>query len=55
MFVGKQDEIANPIDTFWAKEHVKTTIFYNEIENFDHGSFTVGRDMSYLKDCLKLL
>ena len=55
MFVGKNDDVANPIDTRWAKKKVNTTLFYEEIDNFDHGSFTIGRNMSYLKDVLVLL
>ena len=55
MFVGKQDDLANPIDTRWAREQIKTTQYYEEIDDFDHGSFTIGKDMSYLKKCLEIL
>jgi len=34
---------------------VRTTKYYSQIDDFDHGSFMLGKDMSYLNDCLSLL
>ena len=48
MFVGKQDDLANPLDTRWARSQIPSTYHHEEIGNFDHGSFTIGKDMSYL-------
>lgn len=55
MFVGKQDDLATPEDTRWARDEIKTTIYYEELDNFDHGSFMLGKDMSFMKTVLKLV
>jgi len=55
MFVGKQDPLANPTDTQWARDQIKTTIHYEEINNFDHGSFMLGKDMSFMDTVLKVV
>ena len=55
MFVGKQDDLATPKDTQWARDQIKTTIHYEELDNFDHGSFMLGKDMSFMKNVLKIV
>ena len=55
MFVGKQDDLATPADTQWARDQIKTTIYYEELDNFDHGSFMLGKDMSFMDTVLKLV
>ena len=55
MFAGKQDALANPIDTRNVRDSIKTVKKYMEIDNFDHGSFLLGKDMSYLEEVVALM
>lgn len=55
MFVGKQDDLATPEDTQWARDQIKTTIYYEELDQFDHGSFMLGKDMSFMERVLQLV
>jgi cephalosporin-C deacetylase-like acetyl esterase len=52
MFVGMQDDLAPPSDTRWARDQVKTTVHYEEIDNFDHASFVLGKNTSYVDTAL---
>jgi len=54
-FVGKQDPLANLADVKWASEQTPTTVHYQEIDNCDHGSYLLGKDMSFLKDVVPLV
>ena len=47
MFAGKYDDLANPTDTRNVRDNIKTVKKYVEIDNFDHGSFLLGKDMIY--------
>ena len=55
MFVGKQDPLANLIDCKWAAETIKSTVHYQEIDNCDHGSYLLGKDMSFMFDVIALV
>lgn len=55
MFVGKQDDLAVPEDTQWARDQIPSTIYYEEIDNFDHGSFMLGKDMSFMDNVLAIV
>lgn len=48
MFVGDKDPLATPMDTKWATTQLGNVIHYEVIENFDHSTFTIGLDMSYM-------
>jgi hypothetical protein len=54
MFVGEYDDLATPKDTRWAKFEMKTTVYYEVWNNMDHGSFHLGKDMTYLNTALNL-
>jgi hypothetical protein len=53
MFVGKQDPLSTPAVGAWTKERVASNlVYYKDLNNWDHGTFSVGKDMSYLEDVL---
>ena len=54
MFVGMNDSFISPIDTRRLRDQLSTIIHYEEMDNFDHSSFLVGKDMSYLTEVLQL-
>lgn len=53
MYVGQQDPLATPLDTKWATTQLGNVIHYEVMDNFDHGAFTLGLDMSYIERVLK--
>ena len=55
MFVGKQDPLANLVDCKWAADTIKSTIHYQEIDNCDHGSYLLGKDMSFMFEVIALV
>lgn len=55
LFVGKEDSIANPVDTRVIKDTIQSIKKYVELDNFDHGSFMLAKDMSYLNQVLEEL
>ena len=55
IFVGKQDELSTPAVGKWTKDQVKKTVYYKDIDNWDHSSFSTGKDMSYFQDVLILM
>lgn len=47
-FVGKQDDLATPFDALWAKDQIgEDVIYYQEIDQFNHHSFTFGLHQKY--------
>jgi hypothetical protein len=49
LFAGKYDDLATVEDARWAKEQIQSKYLnYKEIDQFDHSSFLLGKDMSYL-------
>lgn len=53
MFVGNQDELSTPAVGQWTKEKVNSTlVYYEELENWDHYTYAVGKDMSYMENVL---
>jgi hypothetical protein len=55
MFVGDEDSFADPTDAHWAYTQIPSAIFYQELKNFDHSSFTDGKDMSYTQTMVDLV
>lgn len=55
MFVGKDDELSTPGVGQWTKNNIKNSVFYQELDNWDHSSFSIGKDMSYFEDVLSLM
>ena len=54
-FVGKQDDLADPIDTLYVSKRISTLIEYKLIDQCDHYSFSLGKDMSFVKDAIDLV
>jgi hypothetical protein len=56
MFVGEEDPLSAPQDTAWAYSQIQPSsrVHYEEIPNFDHESFTLGKNMTYV-DTIKSL
>jgi len=49
LFAGKYDDLATVEDARWAREQIKSKyLIYKEIDQFDHSSFLLGKNMSYL-------
>ena len=56
LFVGKQDELATCESASWLKSQLGNSIIhYKEYENVNHSSFTMGKDIGYLKDVIRVL
>lgn len=56
MFVGKQDDLSSPAHGQWTRDKVnKTIVYYEEIDQHDHFSPSVAKDMSYVDEVIKLL
>ena len=55
MFVGEKDDIATPGDCQWAHSQIKSVVHYEEIPGFNHGSFSMAKDMSYMNKVLQLI
>lgn len=55
MFVGKQDTLANHVDCKWAASQIASTVHYQEIDNCDHGSYLLGKDVSFMFDVINLV
>ena len=55
MFIAMQDPLVHPDDARWLRDTVKNVVHYSEYENYDHASFTKGKDMQYLDHVLTLM
>lgn len=56
MFVGKQDDLGTPEVGRWTLDRVNhTTVYYNELDNHNHFTSSVGIDMSFVNDIIMLL
>jgi hypothetical protein len=55
MFVGKEDYLAHHQDCDWARSQIKSMVYYEELEDFDHSTFISGKDMSYFVKVLDLI
>jgi hypothetical protein len=55
MFVGKQDELSTPEVGKWTNSQVKNSVYYKDLDNWDHATYSVGNDMSYFEDVLSLM
>jgi len=58
MFVGKDDDLADPEDARWAREEIRyggnALVEYYEF-NAGHASFMIGKDMSYFNRVIDLV
>ena len=54
MFSGKFDRVVNIDDNIEFAAHIPTVV-KSEALNFDHLSFLIGKDMSYMLEVLNLL
>lgn len=55
-FVGAEDSLADPTDAKEAYDDVGTAaIHWEVIPNFDHGSFCMGVDMSYMNTVVSIV
>ena len=55
MFVGAEDHMATPKDTAWEKDQLGNVVHYEVIDKFDHESFMLGFDTSYVNRALDLV
>lgn len=56
LFVGKQDTFADEYDVMWLKRGLGKRVVEEKVyNNFDHFSFQIGKDMSYVQDVIDLL
>jgi len=55
MYAGTVDDLANPTDTRNLRDNVKTVKKYVELEDFDHGSFLLGKNMTFLNDVVEIM
>ena len=55
MFVGKNDYLGPPEMGKWTRDQINSTVHYQEIDQWDHWSFTAGKNMSYFEDVLALM
>jgi len=55
MFVGAEDHLATPGDASWEKDQLGNVVHYEVIENFDHESFMLGLDTSYITRALEVV
>jgi len=55
MFVGLQDDLADPVDTRNLRSSLNTVSFYQEYDQMDHGSFLIGKNMDYFSDVIAQL
>lgn len=56
LFVGEQDDLADPTDVQWLYGKLdKRVKGYKVLSNFDHYSFSVGKDMSWTKDVVNIV
>lgn len=48
MFVGEQDPLADMKDATWAYQSIPSAVHFQTINNCDHSSYMVGKDMSFM-------
>jgi len=56
LFVGKQDDLSTPEVGQWTKNKIKDSlVYYKEIDQHDHFSSAVAKDMSFMTDVIELI
>ena len=55
MFVGSDDTLSVPEGAKWALKSLPKETEYFYVQDWDHASFGVGKDMSYFDEVLKQL
>ena len=55
MFVGDHDTFAVPIDTEILRKKLPNVNHFKIYPNMDHSSFSIGKDMSFMKDVITVL
>jgi hypothetical protein len=51
-FVGAKDDFADPTDSKWTSNQIKSVAHYKVIPQFDHYSFLIAKDMSFMKEVI---
>lgn len=56
MLVAKNDDVSNPVDARILQQSIGNAVkYYAELDEMDHSSFTIGKDMGYLSQVLQLI
>ena len=56
IFAGNQDALADPTNVAWLIDKLGTKVNeFVQIDQFDHQSFSIGRDMGYTANVLNLI
>lgn len=55
MFVGTNDTWSVPEGAQWALERLPKETDYFQLEDWDHASYGLGKDMSYFDNVMKQL
>jgi len=55
MFVGGDDHLATPSDAIWEREQLGNVVHFEVMSDFDHESFMLGLDTSYITRALELV
>ena len=56
IFVGVQDNMADPLDVAWLRNKLGDKVVkYVELDQFDHQSFSIGKNMTWTADVLEFL
>lgn len=55
MFVGGDDHLATPGDAIWEREQLGNVVHFEVMSDFDHESFMLGFDTSYITRALNVV
>ena len=57
LYVGKDDDLSTPEMGGWTYSQLiwSKNLHYKELDNWDHSSFSIGKDMTYFDDVLGLI
>lgn len=55
MFVGGDDHLATPGDAIWEREQLGNVVHFEVMSDFDHESFMLGFDTSYITRALEVV
>ena len=56
LFSGEKDAFADPADVNWLAGQLGSKVIHNEqIPDFDHSSFMMANDMSYMQTVVDIL
>ncbi len=55
LFVGKDDELGDPVDVAWLRTQIANVIAMDKTYPLGHISFLFAKDMSYVDDVIAFL